>query len=205
MKKYNTMLGKLTVGLGILFPITSALFVLSFCSKGKSNDIASYANPEAPAVSSAEMETAEEVVTEAEPEPNRYVKGNHTVAEGESFSLVTGMYWEDIYLWPDLYVLNNMISDDPDKIYPNEIIDIYNRLGQGNEYSERETEMILDAYMQVYDRFKSLGPHKNSSAWTLLWCGTKYNQDFLKLYERRIDSVDMEMAEKYIKEEGYLE
>ena len=135
----------------------------------------------------------------------RYVTGEHRVIGGESFSLITGMYWDDIFLWPDLYILNDMRSGDPDLIFPDEIVDIYNRLGNGKIYTGAEKDMILDAHMKVYRRYKAIGPEKNGSAWTLLWCGAKYDHDFLDIYADQIDPEDLAAARRYIAEEGFLD
>ena len=155
----------------------------------------------------AETEVSETAVSEpAVPDmPERYITGTHEVVEGESFSLVTGYYWDDIFLWPDLYIHNEMRTDDPDLIYPEEIIDIYNRLGEGDSYTPRETEAILKAYIQVYRIYKALGPKKNNSVWSLLWCAAKYDHDFLEKYGSEIDPEDKAMAQKYIDEEGFLD
>ena len=137
--------------------------------------------------------------------PERYITDRHTVEEGESFSLITGYYWDDIFLWPDLYIRNDMISDDPDLIFPKEIIDIYNRLGKGDNYTALETEELMKSYLKVYRVYKNLGPEKNNSVWSLLWCAAKYDHDFLDKYASLIDPDDLEMARKYIAEEGFLE
>lgn len=152
----------------------------------------------------AETEQPEPTV-ETAAESRRYITDYHTVKEGESFSLVSGDYWNDIFLWPDLYVRNDMRSNDPDLIFPEEIIDIYNRLGQGDKYSEVETEELLKSYLQVYRVYKKLGPEKNNSIWGLLWCAAKYDHDFLDKYASLIDPEDLEMARKYVDEEGFLE
>jgi hypothetical protein len=136
---------------------------------------------------------------------SRYVVDKHTVAWGECFSLITGDYWDDMFLWPDLYMLNDMKSGDPDLIYPNEVIEIFNRLGEGNNYSAPEKEVILDAYIDVYLIYKDLGEEKNNSAWSLLWCAAKYDKDFLDTYADRIDPADRAMAQKYIDEKGIIE
>ena len=137
--------------------------------------------------------------------PERYIVNHHTVIEDESFSLVTGIYWDDVYLWPDLYVRNNMKSEDPDIIYPSEIIDIYNRLGKGDLYDDIEKDEILKAYIEVYNIYKKLGHEKNNSVWALLYSGAKYDHDFLEIFSDRIDPADKAMAQKYIDEEGYLD
>jgi len=153
-------------------------------------------------------ETGSEETVEAPPaveKTERFVTGEHTVKKGESFSLITGFYWEDIFLWPDLYIRNTMRSDDPDLIYPDEIITIYNRLGRGNNFTGAETSEILEAYLEVYRIYKKLGESKNNSVWSLLWCAARYDHDFLETYAHRIDPEDRAMAQKYIDEQGFLD
>jgi len=135
----------------------------------------------------------------------RYVVDKHVVLMGQSFSVITGIYWDSYFLWPDLYVHNDLRSEDPDLIFPDEIVDIYNRLGTGSTYTQAERALIMDAYIKVYDRFKALGPHKNGSAWTLLWCGAKFDENFLDAYSRRIDPDDLAIARRYVDEEGHLD
>ena len=216
VNEYRSVMRRLAVVLGTLALIVGGLFGWTSSRSGRPEFITSHANTaaafaagprtgaEAGDDSAAQVESDFESQAEND-EVIRYVVTEHTVVGGESFSLITGIYWDDIFLWPELYIHNTMRTSDPDLIYPDEIIDIYNRLGRGDEYSEVETGMILDAYIQVYDRYKSLGPGKDSSAWTLLWCGAKYSRDFLDIYADRIAPYDMEMARRYIAEEGYLD
>jgi hypothetical protein len=166
-----------------------------------------------------ETEKIEDIVVEVEETPEaeivevlpveekaeRHVTGEHTVKKGEYFSLITGFYWEDVFLWPDLYIRNNMRNDDPDLIYPDEIITIYNRLGTGEKFSGNETSEILEAYLEVYRIYKKLGDRKNNSVWSLLWCAARYDHDFLENYKDRIDPEDRAMAQKYIDEQGFLD
>lgn len=172
---------------------------------------------ELPVEYAAEQVAEEPVTIIAEPEieredpfnqptiPERYVVDHHTVKKDESFSLVTGVYWDDVYLWPDLYIRNNMKSEDPDIIYPDEIVDIYNRLGEGDLYNDIEKDEILKAYIKVYDIYKRLGNMKDNSVWALLYSGAKYDHNFLELFSDRIEPADKAMAQKYIDEEGYLD
>lgn len=135
----------------------------------------------------------------------RHITDVHTVKKGEYFSLITGFYWEDVFLWPDLYIRNSMRSDDPDLIYPDEIITIYNRLGRGEKFSSNETSEILEAYLEVYKIYKKLGDRKNNSVWSLLWCAARYDHDFLENYKDQIEPEDRAMAQKYIDEQGFLD
>lgn len=191
--------------LAVLVLVLGGLFAWFYFSRTDQKPLDVYAplpEPERP----VREVTPQTEIPEPEPElPRRYIVSRHTVVGGESFSLITGQYWNDVYLWPDLYLRNDMKSDDPDLLFPDEIVDIYNRPGTNGQLSQAERQIVLDAYIEVYDRFKALGPQKNDSAWTLLWCGTKYDPEFLNIYEDRITPADRAMALRYIAEEGYLD
>ncbi|MCK5250149.1 MAG: hypothetical protein KAJ98_09320 [Spirochaetaceae bacterium] len=200
MNESGSVLRDLAIALGVLSLVFAGLFAWVSLSRNEPELYTTFIDPSVPAMT--ELEPLPEIEKE---EILRYVVDRHTVINGESFSLITGIHWDDIFLWPDLYIRNDMKSEDPDLIFPDEIIDIYNRLGRGDLYSDTEREMILDAYIQVYERFKSLGPRKNGSAWTLLWCGAKYDHAFLDIYADRIDPEDLAVAQRYIDEEGFLD
>ncbi len=208
--KPDSPLRKVAIGLGLFIPLVIILLALTFRTNGKKDNTVGFSSPQAATLRNTGLNNESEEAADSEKKTEsetkaRYITDKHRVLAGESFSYITGVYWEDIFLWPELYILNELISDDPDLIYIDEIVNIYNRLGQGDDYTEGETRHILDAYIEVYDRFKALGPQKNGSAWTLLWCGTKYDRDFLGLYANRIAPQDMAMAKKYVAEEGYLD
>ncbi len=202
MNDSRSVLRDLAIALGVLALVFAGLFAWTTLSREKPQLFTSFLDPDVP----KRPEAAPPAVTEPEKEEIvRYVTGEHTVIGGESFSLITGMHWEDIFLWPDLYVLNDMKSGDPDLIFPDEIVAIYNRLGNENVYSFAEKKMILEAYMKVYRRYKAIGPEKNGSAWTLLWCGAKYDHAFLDIYADQINPEDLAVARRYIEEEGFLD
>lgn len=195
----------LAIALGVLALVFAGLFIWAGWKPLESTPITAYTDSGVPkiVIETTEIEPADEA---RKPETiERYVVDSHVVVAGQSFSLITGIYWDDIFLWPDLYIQNSMRSPDPDLIFPDEVVDIYNRLGRGDDYTRVEKNLILDAYIQVYDQFKSLGPEKNASAWTLLWCGAKYDHDFLETYSHRIAPEDKAVAERYIAEEGFLD
>ena len=200
MNESRSVLRDLAIALGVLSLVFAALFAWATLSLTEPEIITSFVDSDIPA--RQENEPLPEVEDD---EIVRFIVDRHTVVGGESFSLITGIYWDDIFLWPDLYIRNDMKSEDPDLIFPDEIVDIYNRLGREDFYSDAERTTILDAYIQVYKRFKALGPHKNGSAWTLLWCGAKYDHDFLEIYAETIDPEDRAIAQRYIDEEGFLD
>ena len=197
MESSQLILRNLAITLGTLMLTLAILFLLLSFSQGQSTTLI-YTDSTIPV-------TSESLSPEHESENHRYVIDKHIVLMGQSFSMITGIHWDDYFLWPDLYVHNDMRSEDPDLIFPDEIVDIYNRLGTGNTYTQTERALIMDAYIKVYDRFKALGPHKKGSAWTLLWCGAKFDESFLNKYSHRIDPDDLMTARRYVDEEAYLD
>jgi len=197
VKASQSILRNLAITLGTLMLLLAILFLLVSFSREQSTAFiyTDFTVPIASETSPPGQDT----------QNHRYVVDRHVVLMGQSFSLITGVYWDSYFLWPDLYVHNNMRSEDPDLIFPDEIIDIYNRLGTGSTYTQTERTLIMDAYIKVYDRFKALGPYKNSSAWALLWCGAKFDENFLDNYSHRIDPDDLAIAKRYVDEEGYLD
>jgi len=200
----SNSLKRLLTALFIIILLVIAILVFFLREKTSYALPVEYASDQV-AVQEQEEEEKTEDPFETPAVPERYIVDHHTVVRDESFSLVTGKYWDDVYLWPDLYIRNNMKSDDPDIIYPDEIIDIYNRLGKGDIYNDIEKDEILKAYIEVYDIYKRLGNIKENSVWALLYSGAKYDHDFLQLFSSRIDPADKAMAQKYIDEEGYLD
>lgn len=197
METSQIILRNLAITLGTLMLLLAALFLLvSFSQEQLTTSI--YTDFTMPV-------TSEPSTSSQESQIRRYVVGKHVVLMDQSFSMITGIHWDSYFLWPDLYIHNDMRSEDPDLIFPDEIVDIYNRLGTKNTYTQAERALIMDAYIKVYDRYKALGPYKNSSAWTLLWCGAKFDTNFLNEYSHRIDPDDLTIARRYVDEEGYLD
>jgi len=213
VKDSKNVLHDLAVSLGVLAAVLGILFLWALFSGRNNSIVSTYFNNSAAAEQALEKESEnnepkaepQELQNQKKEEIKRYIVKRHIVVGGESFSLISGMYWDDIFLWPDLYIHNHLKSEDPDLIYPDEIIDIYNRLGHGNNFSTQEKKLILDAYIEVYNRYKSIGPEKNHSAWTLLWCAAKYDHNFLEKYSDKIDPEDKAAAQRYIDEEGFLD
>lgn len=210
MKESRRVFRDLAIALGVLALILGAVFAWlllrpdapRFAAEAPAEPITEETAPTSPEKEEKPAESDEPPMSGS---VDRYIVDRHTVADGESFSLITGIHWGDIYLWPDLYVLNDMESSDPDLIFPEENVDIYNRLGDGDGFDDTERRAVLDSYIQVYDVYKSLGPEKNGSLWTLLWTATKYDREFLNSYASRIDAEDRAVAKRYVEEEGYLE
>ena len=154
------------------------------------------------------------------PEDNEFaydVMGNkrthisdHTVRKNDWFAKVTNKYWDDLYMWPDLYTLNqgnrrNLSSSDPDLIYPGEKIGIYESLTADGDFSDQDCRTLLSAYLKVYKMYKQLGESKDLAAAQLLASAVRYDADFLDDYSSVIAAKDKQMAQRLLKEQKFLD
>lgn len=129
------------------------------------------------------------------------------VRKGDWFAKIVGRHWEDLFLWPDLYMLNagQMRTKDPDLIYPDETVEIYQSLVADGEFSEDDRDVLLRSYLKVYGMYKSLGSYKDQAAGRLLASAVRYDKDFLNRYSDQIEAEDRKLAEQLLAEQDYLD
>jgi hypothetical protein len=177
-------------------------------------------------------EPAQESEPEPEPEPEpaepqvvpseREVTGRHTVQSGDTFYDISGSYWGNEHLWPDLYVLNQDGYPDPDLMRPGEVVEIYPSLDSDGELSTRDISVLSDAYVETYRAYRKVGiealergrasgsrywiersRNKINKAHWLLYSGHRFNRELLGTYAERIDDRDERVVRRYLERFGY--
>jgi len=123
----------------------------------------------------------------------------HIARPGDSFSLLAELYWDDIFLWPHLYMLNSSLYPDPDKLYPGNPVNI--PPAPGAEDRKTMEQDILSVY-QIYKNFISLDSnpervsfrkrnlYKSLAGAEILYPG------FLDRHNTVIDSIDRAKAKE---------
>lgn len=130
---------------------------------------------------------------------------DHKVKSGDWFSTVTGKYWDDLFMWPDLYTMNTMRTADPDLIYPDENITIYQSLTADGDFSEDDRQTVLKAYIKVYKMYKALGTRKDLAAARLLAAAVRYDAKFLENHKTEIKASDLQKARALLSEQKLLD
>jgi nucleoid DNA-binding protein len=153
---------------------------------------------------------------------DRKILETYRVKRGDSIFSIAKKYWGNEYLWPDLYILNKDGYADPDLIYPNDEIVIYEKMGDPEQFSEQQKEQIVHAYIGIYRIYRALGEESLSdgkaksdvkkiksgekritdSRWTL-YTAVRYDHDLLKKYKDAIYPEDIDLLVKYIEKFGY--
>ncbi|NIZ46761.1 hypothetical protein PVA44_04260 [Entomospira nematocerorum] len=119
----------------------------------------------------------------------------YKIRSGDTVSGITVKEWGNVVLWPDLYVNNQWIYDDPDLILPGEIVTVFDKLGMGrSELSAEEVKLLSEAYIKVYTLYAQLGSKRNASKWYTLGLALRVEPRFFEIYADRIDPRDIEMV-----------
>jgi len=153
---------------------------------------------------------------------DRKIIETYAVKQGDSIFSISNKYWGNQYLWPDLYILNKDGFADPDLIYPDDKIVIYEKLGDPEQFSEVQKSRIVQAYIGIYRIYRALGEEDVSegkanndgnkiqsgkkriddSRWTL-YTAIRYDHELLKKYKDAIYPEDIDLLNKYIEKFGY--
>ena len=146
---------------------------------------------------------------------SRKVTYKHTVRQGDTIYGIAKKYWNNQYLWPDLYYLNREKFEDPEFLRPGEVVLIYESLGKPESLSLDKKRRLVEAYITMYRVSRALGEQEvakglkekgenriRESRWTL-YTAVRYEHDLLELYEEGIYPEDIEIVDDYISRFGY--
>lgn len=122
---------------------------------------------------------------------------NYKVSAGDTVSDITVREWGNLILWPDLYVNNQWIYDDPDLILPGEVLTIFDKLGNDQEHlSDLDKKYLTEAYLKVYHLYAKLGERRNASKWYTLKLALRVEPNFFEIYANQIEQRDIDMVNK---------
>ncbi len=147
---------------------------------------------------------------------NRKIIGEYVVKDGDNIFNIAKAHWENEYLWPDLYITNKEKIKDPDLIKKDDVLVIYEKLGDPKDFSKKQKDDIVYAYLGIYRIYKALGEAEllkgnkikgeqriNDSKWTL-YTAVRYDHNLLNKYEDAIYPEDREFVQQQIDKIGFI-
>lgn len=237
---------RINIVLAVVDVLLFAAVIVAFVMPGGGLDMLFGGDEEpAPAQAQGEVEPASAPEPEPEPEPapepapepepapaesgesavvpaERTVSARHTVESGDTFYEISGSYWGDEHLWPDLYMLNRGRFSDPDLMRPGDIVKIYPSLASDGELSARDIDVLSRAYLDTYRVYRTIGiealergRERGSRYWIVrsrikinkahwvLYSGHRFNRDLAEEYADSIDERDLRVVRGYLERFGY--
>ncbi|MCF8374587.1 MAG: HU family DNA-binding protein [Bacteroidales bacterium] len=123
-----------------------------------------------------------------------FAGGVHNVQEGERLRVIAGKYYSEQTIWPVIFNANKEKIKDPDKLIPNMELVLPAMDGKPGSFSARDKQLITDAFIQTYLRYKALKPEKS---FYYLWVAAKWEApEILEKYKKEIDQSDLSEVKK---------
>ncbi len=159
---------------------------------------------------------ATEPAAERDPDElgDRPVIAEHIVRWGDNFFMLASRYWDNAYLWPDLYAANRETFSDPDFMLPGQRINVPESVLEDGTLSAAETVVVSEAHVVAYERYRRLGEvtlargRETESQWLInkshwvLYSALRYNPDLLEEFAHRISTADRQVVQAYVRKYG---
>ena len=125
------------------------------------------------------------------PAPVGIPGGVHDVQAGNSLWSIAESFYNDPYLWPNIFRANTDVVRNPDVLEIGLTIQVPSLEGTIGSLSKNDIANIFDGYMQAYLAYRRLGK-KNARYY--LWVANQYNiPQVLQQYEDKIDESDRDL------------
>lgn len=109
--------------------------------------------------------------------------GTYSVSSGDNLWGISADFYNDEFLWPNIFKENMSKIKDPDILTAGLEIDVPSLEGTKGSWTSHDLEAIAEGYMQTYFIYKEL---RNENAVYYLWVAKKTS---LAVYNKHIDKV----------------
>jgi nucleoid DNA-binding protein len=111
--------------------------------------------------------------------------GDHTINAGDTLWYLALEYYNEAYLWPNIFRVNLSKINNPDDLLAGIYITIPPLEGKTGSLTDKDIKDIAEGYIHVYLAYKKLG--KNNSL-RFLWVAQKF--DVPEVINQFIDDID---------------
>lgn len=128
----------------------------------------------------------------ANPHPPNQLTRIHTVKAGDDLWALSKNYYQNVYLWPNIFRANQQVLTNPDILSNNLQLSVPKLEGSHDHLTENDRENIAKGYVMVYLAYHHLN---KPDAYTYLWVARETaGSAFLDSYTQKIDSADLRKA-----------
>lgn len=121
--------------------------------------------------------------TEPKAKPPAFPGGSHRVANGDNLWQISGRYYVDPFLWPNIYRVNTDVVSNPDVLEPHETLALPVLHGPHDQLTPADRRNLAEGYFLVFDYYRQTQKHLAPFA---LWAAVRYDPTIL---ETRRDAI----------------
>jgi len=124
-----------------------------------------------------------------EPEkPPAFPGGSHLVAQGDNLWQLSGRYYIDHYLWPNIYRVNTAVVADPDVLEPQATLTLPVLYGPHDNLTPADRRNVAEGYFLVFDYYRQTQKHLAPFA---LWAAVRYDPKILDAHNDAITETEL--------------
>lgn len=129
-----------------------------------------------------------EQVLPAEPRPF-FPGGSHQVATGDNLWKISGQYYIDPFLWPNIYRANSETINNPNVLEMAQMLALPVLHGQPNKLTPEDRRNLAQGYFLVFDYYKKTADRHLAPF--ALWAAVKYDPAILETHRDQISADEL--------------
>ncbi len=120
--------------------------------------------------------------------PPAFPGGTHLVTTGDNLWQLSGRYYVDPFLWPNIYRVNTAAVSDPDVLALQETIALPVLYGPHDRLTPVDRRNIAEGYFLVFDYYRQTQKHLAPFA---LWAAVRYDPKILDTHGDKITEAEL--------------
>lgn len=124
----------------------------------------------------------------ASAKPPAFPGGSHRVATGDNLWQISGRYYVDPFLWPNIYRVNTDVVSNPDVLEPHETLALPVLHGPHDQLAPEDRRNLAEGYFLVFDYYRQTQKHLAPFA---LWAAVRYDPSILETHSDVITASEL--------------
>lgn len=127
-------------------------------------------------------------ITKEHEKPPAFAGGTHQVVVGDNLWQLSGHYYFDPFLWPNIYRVNTAVVADPDVLEPQDTLTLPVLYGPHDQLTARDRHNLAEGYFLVFNHYRQTQKHLAPFA---LWAAVRYDSKILDTHSAMITDTEL--------------
>lgn len=123
-----------------------------------------------------------------------FAGGTHQVVNGDNLWGISGHYYVDPYLWPNIYRVNTDKISNPDLLTPAQILALPILYGTHEKLTPQDRRNLAEGYFLVFNHYKQTQKHLAPFA---LWAAVRFDRAILDTHKEAIGEDELAFLEAH--------
>jgi len=116
------------------------------------------------------------------------------VVKGDNLWGISGHYYLDPYLWPNIYRVNSAKIGDPDVLEPQQLLTLPVLYGTYDKLTPQDRRNLAEGYFLVFNHYKQTQKHLAPFA---LWAAVRFDRGILDKHKDAIGADELAFLEAH--------